>query len=115
MYTSGAAMPRKPPLRPLTAASVVCSVIVLPSRTTVMVTRDPGLARLIALWSWVQLLTGVPSKAITLSPGRSPASLAGDGGFDAVQTPLSSAGTFDPTQGVIVPSWAALLGFWMPM
>ena len=78
-----------------------------------MVTGDPGCARRIALPSWVQLLTGLPSKAITLSPGRSPASLAGDGWSDAVQVPLSSAVTLAATQELIVPSWV-VLSFSMP-
>ena len=79
-----------------------------------MVTGDPGRTARIALPSWVQLLTGLPSKAITLSPGCSPASLAGDGWSDAVQMPLSSWVTLAATQELIVPSWV-VLSFSMPM
>ena len=79
-----------------------------------MLTGDPGRTARIASPSWVQLLTGVPSKAVTLSPTRSPASLAGDGWSAAVQVPLSSWVTFAATQELIVPSWV-VLSFSMPM
>ncbi len=79
-----------------------------------MVTGDPGRARRIASPSWVQLLTGLPSKAFTWSPTRSPASLAGDGWSAAVQVPLASAVLLEATQAVTVPSWV-VLSFSMPM
>ena len=67
----------------------MCSVTSWPSRRTVRVTGDPGRVSRIALLSWVQVLTGWPSKAVTTSPTRSPASLAGEAWSDAVQVPLS--------------------------
>ena len=76
-------------MRPVTSASVVCSVSGWPSRSTVMVTGSPGLAARIALSSWVQVLTGWPSKAVTTSPTFSPACLAGDAASGATQVLLS--------------------------
>ena len=78
-----------------------------------MVAGDPGRASRITLPSWVQLLTGWPSKAITWSPTRSPASLAGEALSDATQTPLFMAVTLVATQELTVPSWV-VLSFSMP-
>ena len=50
---------------------------------------------------------------MTVSPTWSPASLAGDAGFAAVQVPLSRAVTLDATHVLIVPSWV-VLSFSMP-
>ena len=79
-----------------------------------MVAVDPGRAWRIALPSWFQLLIGLPLNAVTWSPSRSPASLAGDGGSDAVQVPLLSWVVFAATQVLTVPSWV-VLSFSMPM
>src|SRR5437868_14057688 len=73
-----------------------------------MAACDPAGALRIALPSWVQLLTGVPSNAVTWSPTRSPASLAGDAWSDAVQVPLLSSVVFAATHLLIVPSWVVL-------
>src|SRR5579864_2281353 len=106
--TTAGAMPRYEPLRPRTLASVVCRVTSFPSRRTVMVAGDPaGVAR-ITLPSWVKLLTGLPSKAVTVSPTRSPASLDGEAASDAVHVLLSSWVTFLGTQELTVPSWVVL-------
>ena len=53
-----------------------------------MVTAWPGRAALIALSSWVQVLTGWPSKAVTTSPTCSPACLAGEAASEATQVLL---------------------------
>src|SRR5580704_15566475 len=110
--TAGAT-PRYEPLRPLTLASLVCRFTSFPSRRTVMVTGVPGGRGRIRSVSWVKLLTGWPSKAVTVSPIRSPASLAGEAGSDGVQVPLSYALTLAGTQALIVPSWVTL-SFAMP-
>ena len=60
-----------------------------PSRLTVMVTGSPGRVARIALSSWVQVVTGWPSKAVITSPTCSPACLAGDAASAAAQVLLS--------------------------
>ena len=58
------------------------------------------------------MLIGVPLNAVISSPGRSPASRAGDGLSEAVQVPLSSAVTLEATHGLTAASWVV---FSMPM
>ena len=70
-------------------ASLACRVTSFPLRRTVTVTAVPGRWGRTMLVSWFKLLTGWPSKAVTTSPTRSPASLAGEGTWDPVQLPLS--------------------------
>ena len=70
-------------------ATLVCRFTIFPSRRTVTVTGVPaGRGRTMSV-SWVKLLTGWPSMAVTTSPSRSPASLAGETRWDPVQLPLS--------------------------
>ena len=70
-------------------ATLVCRSTSFPSRRTVTVTGVPAGMRRISLVSWVKLVTGWPSTAVTTSPSRSPASLAGEGRWDPLQLPLS--------------------------
>src|ERR1700684_1080850 len=108
--TTASPMPMQEPLHPGILAGVASRVIRLPFRSTVTGTGFPiGWAR-IATPSWVQLCTGVPPTAMTVSPALIPAALAGEVCLLPTQEPWLYALRLTGTQA-LTPPLALLFAF----